>query len=51
MHTYITRLREAEVDMEIIQYLVGHVEGSSITDDVYTSISKELIENELKKVR
>lgn len=50
-HTYITRLREAGVDMKIIQYLVGHVEGSSITDDVYTSISKEFIENELKKVQ
>lgn len=50
-HTYITRLREAGVDMKIIQYLVGHVEGSSITDDIYTSISKEFIENELKKVK
>ena len=50
-HTYITRLREAGVDMKIIQYLVGHVEGSSITDDIYTSLSKEFIENELKKVQ
>lgn len=50
-HTYITRLRESGVDMKIIQYLVGHVEGSSITNDVYTSISKEFIENELKKLK
>jgi len=50
-HTYITRLREAGVDMKIIQYIVGHVEGSSITDDVYTSISREFIEKELKKVQ
>ncbi len=49
-HTYITRLREAGVDMKIIQYLVGHVEGSTITNDVYTSISKEFIESELKKI-
>ena len=49
-HTYITRLREAGVDMKIIQYLVGHVEGSLITDDVYTSISKEFIESELQKI-
>lgn len=49
-HTYITRLRENKVDMKIIQYLVGHVEGSSITDDVYTSVSNEFIEKELKKV-
>lgn len=50
-HTYITRLREAGVDMKVIQHLVGHVEGSSITNDVYTSISKEFIEKELKKVK
>ena len=49
-HTYITRLREAGVDMKIIQYLVGHVEGSSITDNIYTSISKEFIESELQKI-
>lgn len=49
-HTYITRLREAGVDMKIIQYLVGHVEGSSITNDIYTSISKEFIESELQKI-
>lgn len=50
-HTYITRLREAGVDMKIIQFLVGHIEGSKITNDVYTSISKEFIDNELKKVK
>lgn len=49
-HTYITRLRESGVDMKIIQYLVGHVEGSSITNDIYTSISDEFIEQEMKKV-
>ena len=36
--------------MKVIQYLVGHVEGSSITDDVYTSLSKEFIQDEMKKV-
>lgn len=36
--------------MKIIQYLVCHVEGSSITNDIYTSISKEFIESELKKI-
>lgn len=40
-HTYITRLKETGVDIKIIQYLVGHVEGSSITNDIYTSVSKE----------
>ena len=50
-HTRITRLREAGVDMKVIQYLVGHVEGSSITDNIYTSISDEFINKELKKVK
>lgn len=50
-HTYVTRLREAGVDMKIIQYLVGHVEGSSITDEVYTSLSEDFIKSELKKVK
>lgn len=50
-HTYITRLREAGVDMKIIQYIVGHVEGSSITNDIYTSLSEEFIDKELKKVK
>lgn len=50
-HTYITRLREAGIDMKVIQYLVGHVEGSSITDDVYTSISEDFIEKELRKIK
>ena len=49
-HTFITRLREAGVDMKIIQYIVGHVEGSSITNDIYTSLSEDFIKKELKKV-
>lgn len=49
-HTYVTRLREKGVDMKIIQYLVGHVEGSSITDDVYTSVSNDFIIQELNKI-
>lgn len=50
-HTFVTRLREAGVDIKIIQYLVGHIEGSSITDDIYTSLSEEFITKELKKVK
>jgi len=49
-HTRITRMREAGIDIKVIQYLVGHVEGSSITNDVYTSISDDFIEKELKKI-
>lgn len=49
-HTFITRLRESGVDMKIIQYIVGHIEGSSITNDIYTSLSEDFIKQELKKV-
>lgn len=49
-HSAITRMREAGMDMKVIQYIVGHVEGSPITDDVYTSISDEFVEKELRKI-
>lgn len=49
-HTKVTRMREAGIDMKVIQYLVGHVEGSSITDDIYTSLSDDFIKKELKKL-
>ena len=49
-HTRITEMRKAGMDMKVIQYLVGHVEGSKITDDIYTSVTPEFIEQELKKI-
>lgn len=49
-HTRITRLQEAGVHLSVIQYSVGHVEGSSITNDVYTSVDDVFVNNELKKV-
>ena len=36
--------------MKVIQYWAGHVEGSNITDDVYVSLTDELIKKELKKI-
>lgn len=39
------------MDMKVIQYLAGHVEGSSITDDVYVSVSEDFINQELKKIQ
>jgi hypothetical protein len=30
---------------------VGHVEGSNVTNDVYTSISSDFVNNELKKIK
>lgn len=48
-HDRITQWKEAGMDMEAIQYLAGHIEGSSITKDVYVEVSKEFAFKELKK--
>ena len=39
------------MDMKAIQYLVGHVEGSSITDDVYTTLTPDFLEQEMRKIK
>ena len=39
------------MDMEAIQYLAGHVEGSNITTDVYIDVSQEYAFNELEKAK
>lgn len=49
-HTFITRCVENGVFPKVIQNIVGHIEGSTITNDVYTSISNEFIAQELKKI-
>lgn len=49
-HTYITRCVESGMNLKVIQQIVGHVRGSSITSDVYTSISNDFVAEELKKV-
>lgn len=49
-HTFITRCRERGMDKLIIQELVGHVEESSITDEIYTDISQNFIKQELAKI-
>lgn len=49
-HTFITRCVENGLFPKVIQNLVGHVEGSSITSDVYTSISNDFIQKELEKL-
>ena len=48
-HDRITQWKEAHMDMKAIQYLAGHIEGSSITDNVYIDTSPEFAFNELKK--
>lgn len=50
-HTKITNMRKAGMDMKAIQYLVGHVEGSSITDDIYTTLTPEFLKQEVKKIK
>ena len=47
-HDRITQWKEANMDMEAIQYLAGHVEGSSVTD-IYIDVSPEFVFDELKK--
>ena len=49
-HSKITRMQEAGVALPVIQYIVGHVEGSNITNEVYTSVSLDFVNNEIKKV-
>ena len=39
------------MDMKAIQYLIGHVEGSSITDDIYTTLTPEFLKQEVKKIK
>lgn len=49
-HTFITRCQEKGIPLVVIQALVGHVEGSSITNDVYTSVSVDFMKQELDKM-
>lgn len=49
-HTFITRCQEKGLSLPVIQNLVGHVEGSSITTSIYTSISFDFIYQELQKL-
>lgn len=48
-HTFITRCREKGVDFSVLQKIVGHTQGSRVTNDTYTSISKSFIEQEISK--
>lgn len=49
-HTFITRCVENGIFPKVIQNLVGHTAGSSITSDVYTSISTDFMIKELEKI-
>ena len=49
-HTFITRCVENGVNQNVIQNLVGHVKGSSITSEIYTSVSDDFMIKELQKL-
>ncbi len=49
-HTFITRCVENGINQKVIQNLVGHVKGSTITSDVYTSVSDDFMIKELQKM-
>ena len=49
-HTFITRCVENGMNFKVLQTLVGHVNGSSITSDVYTSVSNDFMIKELGKI-
>jgi len=49
-HDRITQWKEQGLDMKVIQYLVGHIEGSTVTD-TYIDISQEFAFNEFKKIK
>lgn len=50
-HDRITQWKEIGMDMDAIQYFAGHVEGSSITNDVYIDISEEFAFNEMERIK
>lgn len=49
-HDRITQWKESNMDMEAIQYLAGHVEGSEVTD-TYIDVSQEYAFKEYKKTK
>ena len=48
-HTFATRLCEADVNIKVIQELLGHSDFST-TMDIYTDVTKDLKEREINKL-
>lgn len=48
-HTFITRAQECGIPQAVVSRWVGHSRGNSMTDQVYTHLSKEYQEEEIKK--
>lgn len=49
-HDRLTQWKEKGMPMEAIQKLAGHVEGSTITSDVYIDVSQEYVFNQYKQL-
>lgn len=49
-HTFITRCQEKGIPLVVIQAMVGHIEGSTVTNDTYTSVSLEFMNEQIKKI-
>jgi len=49
-HTFITRCQERGIPLVVIQAMVGHIEGSAVTNDTYTSVSLAFMNEQIKKI-
>lgn len=49
-HTAITRWKEAGMDLNVIQYLAGHVEGSKITEETYIDTTFDYVKATLNRI-
>ena len=49
-HTALTRWREAGMELNVIQYLAGHVEGSRITEETYIDTSLAYVKTVLNRI-
>lgn len=49
-HTFVTRCQENGMPLIVIQSLVGHVEGSTLTNDTYTHVSLDFMKEELNRI-
>ncbi len=49
-HTFVTRCQEKGMPLVVLQAVVGHVEGSPLTNNIYTDVSIDFMRQELKKL-
>lgn len=49
-HTFVTRCQEKGMPLVVLQAIVGHIEGSPLTNNTYTDVSLDFMRQELKKL-